>query len=335
MGQSVHLQNFLKAEGCSVVAVCDQQGDLARDVAKAYGIPQHFDSVEAMIREARFDAAAAVVLWPLNPALAAQLMAAKKHVFIEKPMASNAKDARQMAECARANGVKLMVAYMKRYDPGVQKAKALIEEAASGGKLGKITYARVHDFVGDWTCGYDPPLVLPKGGGPPPDPKAGVPDFVQEGDRAAYSNLLGVFCHDLNLMRYLLGDPKGVRHSHWAGAMASVTVFDYGGFDCALETGMVPRVPFDEGVRVNFEKGWLRLDVHAPLRLQAPATVTLYREGSIETITPAWGWSFRREAQHFIDCIRQGKETESSGEDGVTDVALAEEMYKAHRGLHG
>ena len=50
------MQNFLRTENCSVVAVCDRLGELARDVAGAHSIPQHFDSVKALIQGAEFDA---------------------------------------------------------------------------------------------------------------------------------------------------------------------------------------------------------------------------------------------------------------------------------------
>ncbi|MEW6357821.1 MAG: Gfo/Idh/MocA family oxidoreductase [Planctomycetota bacterium] len=338
MGQSVHLRNFLQAERCSVAAVCDQQGELAREVAEANGIPQHFDSVDALIKECEFDAAAAVVLWPTNLSLSLQLMEAGKHVYLEKPMASNSDDARRMVECARANGVKLMVAFMKRYDPGCQKAKQLITEARADGTMGKLTYARFYDFVGEWQCGYDPPAIAPKGQANRPDITAGVPDFVTAEERGSYAGSNAMFCHIINLMRYILGDPQGVRSSTRRQganpfAMRSVTVFDYGDFDCTLETGSVAKIEFDEGARINFETGWLRVAVHAPLNIQAPATVTICKQGNITTLSTEYGWSFRREAQHFVDCVADDKDPLSSGEDSLKDMLLMEEMYKVYRGI--
>ena len=51
MGQSVHLQSFLKNPKCEVVAICDQDGELAGKVAKkinydykyAYTEPEAYD----------------------------------------------------------------------------------------------------------------------------------------------------------------------------------------------------------------------------------------------------------------------------------------------------
>ena len=59
---------------------------------------------------------------------------AKKHVIVEKPIATTLEDAERMIEACRENGVKLMVALPCRYIPSVIRAKELIEE----GKLGEI-----------------------------------------------------------------------------------------------------------------------------------------------------------------------------------------------------
>ncbi|NOY82842.1 MAG: Gfo/Idh/MocA family oxidoreductase [Kiritimatiellaeota bacterium] len=335
MGQAVHLRNFIRVKNCTVVAVCDQQSDLAREVAVLHHIPQHFGSVDELTRGAEFDAVAIVVPPQLHPPLATALLEAGKHVYIEKPIALNSGDARRIADCAKANSVRLMVAYMKRYDPGCQRAKAVVESALSTGEMGKVVYARLHNFEGEWRCGYDPPVIEPMGEVRPPDTEAALPDFIEESEKNFYSYCLDNFCHDVNLMRYLLGDPVGVRYSNWRGGAGSVAtvvaMFDYGSFECALEWGSFGGTRFEEAIRINFEKGWIRLDVNAPLRVQAPATVTICRKGDIQELAPEWGWSFRREAEHFIDCILRDREPLSSGEDCVTDLVLAEEMYRRYR----
>ncbi len=59
---------------------------------------------------------------------------AKKHVIVEKPIATTLEDAERMIEACRENGVKLMVALPCRYIPAVVRAKEVIDQ----GKLGDI-----------------------------------------------------------------------------------------------------------------------------------------------------------------------------------------------------
>jgi len=46
MGQSVHLQNFLKTPKCEVVAICDQDAQLAQKVAERYHVPLIIEYVD-------------------------------------------------------------------------------------------------------------------------------------------------------------------------------------------------------------------------------------------------------------------------------------------------
>ena len=71
-----------------------------------------------------------------------------------------------------------------------------------------------------------------------------------------------------------------------------------------------------------------------------PAEVEIYRAGDEQTFSkviprPAWTWSYRREAEHFIRCLQTGEPVRSSGEDTRTDVRLFEEIYRTHLAQRG
>jgi predicted dehydrogenase len=66
-----------------------------------------------------------------------------------------------------------------------------------------------------------------------------------------------------------------------------------------------------------------------------PAAVEIYRGGKEQRYErplpqPVWSWSYRREAQHFIEQVRAGGPFRSSGEDTLADVRLFEEIYRAY-----
>ena len=332
MGQSVHLQNFLKIPKCEIVAICDQDAELAAKVAERYGVPASFGSIDDLIRGAEFDAAAAIVMWPLNASVAIPLLEAGKHVYIEKPMSNSSAEANAIADAADRNRVRLMVAYMKRYDLGVELAKRLLDQAVADGTMGAVQYARFHQFDGEWVTGYNAPRIMSAKPASPPPSWQGVPDFVREEDRSFFAADLAYMCHIVNLIRFLLGDPRGVRFVGLKDKRPCtprrVTLLDYGEFDCLWETGHTATPFFDEGGQIRFEKGWMRLAVHAPLRIGAPADVEVFRDGRLERHHPGWGWSFYREAEHFIDCVLNNTESKSPGRDAARDVALMEEIYR-------
>lgn len=55
-----------------------------------------------------------------------------KHVLCEKPMAMNPRECRRMIDACRGNGVKLGVAYYRRFYPAVLKMKDLLDQGAIG-----------------------------------------------------------------------------------------------------------------------------------------------------------------------------------------------------------
>jgi predicted dehydrogenase len=68
--------------------------------------------------------------------LARRALDAGRHVFVEKPMALAAKEARDLCERAEARGLVLMVGHLLVYHPGVERLRQLVES----GELGPIHY---------------------------------------------------------------------------------------------------------------------------------------------------------------------------------------------------
>jgi len=84
----------------------------------------------------------------LHEPMALAAIAAKKHVYCEKPLATSAAAARTMAEAAKAAGVKTLVGYNYLRSPAVALAKELIE----GGEIGEVRHfrgAHFEDYMAD------------------------------------------------------------------------------------------------------------------------------------------------------------------------------------------
>lgn len=63
---------------------------------------------------------------------------AGKHVYVEKPISTSSKEAKELKELAQEVGVKLLVGHLLLYHPAVNRLKMLIAE----GVLGEIKYAQ-------------------------------------------------------------------------------------------------------------------------------------------------------------------------------------------------
>lgn len=123
---------FQKAENSELVAVMRRNGALAEDYARRHGVPKWYDEGQALIDDPDVDAI--YIATPPNAHLEYTLLAAQagKPVYVEKPMALNLDECRQMIRACQAAGVPLWVAYYRRALPRFRKVKELIDSGAIG-----------------------------------------------------------------------------------------------------------------------------------------------------------------------------------------------------------
>jgi len=328
MGQLAHLSNFVMlGEKCDVVALAEPREELARAVAAKYGIPKVYRDHRELCEDPDIEAVVEITPDGLHVPVALEVIDSGKHVMMEKPIATCSDDARKAVEAARSKGVKLMVGYMKRYDPGVERAKLLLDELRSSGELGEVVLARAHCLCGDWTCGIESPVRTDE---PAPDVTPRLPDWLPPERAEEFLSFNNVFCHNFNLLRFLVGEVKGIKFADLSGPVKLV-VLDMGGYTATLELGGISAHKWEEHTQVYFSHGWVRVETPPPMLRQVPAKVEIYKDRDIREVVmplPEWGWSFYRQAEHFLDCVLEDKEPRSSGEDSLRDMELIEETFR-------
>ena len=104
-------------------AVCSRSRETGQAFALKHGIPHLFTSPEEMAASSLIDAVYIAVPNSLHAALSILFMQQGKHVLCEKPLASNAKEAREMIRVARQNGVTLMEAMKSTLTPNFRQLR--------------------------------------------------------------------------------------------------------------------------------------------------------------------------------------------------------------------
>lgn len=132
-----HIETLEKIEAAELVAVAEPNESLARERIGRRPITWFADHRDLLQRE---DIDAVCVCTPSNrhAAVALDAIAAGKHVFVEKPIATTLEDGLRVTAAAREAGVKLMVGHIERFNPAVAKLAELIAE----GRIGKVF--RIH-----------------------------------------------------------------------------------------------------------------------------------------------------------------------------------------------
>jgi predicted dehydrogenase len=123
---------FQKAESSSLVAVMRRDAMLARDYARRHGVSRWYDDASMLVRDPEVDAV--YIATPPSSHKQYTLMVAQagKPVYVEKPMALNFAECREMIAACKTAGVPLFVAYYRRALPRFLKIKELIDSEVIG-----------------------------------------------------------------------------------------------------------------------------------------------------------------------------------------------------------
>lgn len=316
IAQVAHLPAVEKAEGVELVAVSDPSGEVARSVARRYGLAAAYTNQRSVWADASVEAVIITAPDRFHHGLTTEALLAGKHVLVEKPLASTVPEAEDLVDLVDRTGLTLQVGAMKRHDEGVQYARRFIAE-----NLGEARSFNAWYRIGDLRSGIEATLF------PPVFAETGArqQEAAFKADRQRY--LLATHgAHIFDTVRFLLGDVASLVARHrqddrdhvWqalltttAGAVGTVTI-----------TVDVPGVP-TEGIEVFGTTGAVRVDLHFPFYRRA-STVHAYTNTAVVVPTLTDGDVYERQVEAFARTIREGGHPVPDVRDGLAAVRLIE-----------
>ena len=324
IAQLVHLPNLLSLAGCEVVAIADLRVGLARQVAQKHDIPKVYASHSELAADPDITAVVAITHEAFHGSIATDLVNAGKHVMIEKPLTTNAVDGEVMVEAADRSGVVLMVNFMRRYDPGVDIAKHAIDELRKSSEIGELTFLHCHRFGSDWGCDMDRAIGSAE---PYPDLPQEYPAWVPESERDRFRAFNSAYCHELDLLRFIVGGVPEVEYAR-IGA-STLVVLDFNGVPATIEAGSSPAPFWDQQIKVYFSRGSVTIKLSPPLLRNVPAEVEVFAAEScvVRRLKSSWEWSFHAAARHFLACVQGNEESRSSAKDALKTQRLIETVF--------
>jgi predicted dehydrogenase len=306
------LPAFARCEKSQVVAFVSGSPDKAKKLAARYGVDERNVYDYAGYDRIRDNPAIDVVyvVLPNNMHAEYTIRAARagKHVLCEKPMANTPEDCRQMVEAARQAGRKLMVAYRVRYEPYNQ---ALIKSVRDQefGQL-KVVLADAGFSIGDpnqWR------LKRAMGGG---------------------GSLMDIGIYALNAARYITGEePIAVNAMEYStpGDPRFKEVEENIIFQLRFPSGMLANCTSSYGAPFNrfravSTKGWVELEPasgYSGLRMRAGSGNRV--EERFHRVVD----HFAAEMDHLSECVMNGTEPLTPGEEGLKDLTVMMAIYEA------
>ncbi|HZQ09114.1 MAG TPA: Gfo/Idh/MocA family oxidoreductase [Anaerolineae bacterium] len=353
IAQMMHLHYlFSMPERYQIAALSDLSQGLLESMGDKYRVPENcrFTHYQDLVAQ---DLDAVLILTGGNhygQALAA--LHAGKHVFVEKPMCYTLHEADEMIEAAKRANRKLMVGYMKRYDPGYLYGQRAIKS------LREIRYVQINTLHPAET-GYQRHHNVQRFRDIPPD----VLEPLQKADDASviqavghvspllreiYANVvIGSMVHDVNALRGLMGEPEEVLFTQlWPEDRQDVcittalkypndvrVIYTWAYLDELRDYFQEIAIMASSGrVRIQFPSPYLR---HFP----TPVVVQGMEDGASYTkqIVVSYEEAFQQELIAFHDCIVHDKQPLTDGATGRADILVLQKIFAAlhPKGLGG
>jgi UDP-N-acetylglucosamine 3-dehydrogenase len=288
-----HVRVYKELASTELAAVCDVNAERAKTLASQFGVKAYTNSTR-MLKNKEIEAVS-VCTWSTKLAgEALKALKAGKHVLVEKPMATNTKQAEKLLETAEQNDLHLTVGFLMRFIPGLQHIRGAVENK----KIGELVCATAKR-VSQW------------------------PERI--GDVGVVKDTA---IHDIDVMQYIFNeDPINVYAK--TGSMRHIKFEDYAQIMLTYKDGKSAFI--ESNWLTPYKTRLLTVTGSGAIMKLDYMTQELWIEDPKENLQPRYIWQepLKLELQHFADCILEKKKPLITGVDGLKALQVAEAALRS------
>jgi predicted dehydrogenase len=296
------VRNIIASEKTNLVAICDISQDRLNSARMLYGKDVDVtDNFDKYLNDPNVDAFSLAIQTEPSYEIALKIMGAGKHLFIEKPIATNAERAENLNNFAKSHGLTLHCDHIMIYHPIIRYIKKLYD----GGELGDIIYFDVSRM----NLG---PI------------------------RKDVNSMLDLAVHDLAVIDYLSNGSEPIQvyamgEKKYYGNQETLTylTMEYNGFIAHIKSSWISPIK-ERRMIIGFTKKMVIFN-----DMESVEKLKIYNHGFIQRNGEYGSYEFkartgeitspyiqqedalRNSINHFADCVKEGKESLSNGDQGV------------------
>jgi predicted dehydrogenase len=301
------IQPARKVAEAQVVAVAARDGAKARAFATRHGIPRVHDSYDALLADPELDAIYNPLPNGLHCEWTIRALRAGKDVLCEKPIASNASEAQQMAGVARETGRVLVEAFHWRYHPLANRVKELLASGAIG--------APRH---------YEATLAFPIGM---------MRNDIRWSWDLAGGALMDAGCYTVSMVRHLAEAEPEVASAAallWSPQVdrrmdARLRFAD--GRTAVITASMWSRTLLKMALRIEGERGEIR--VFNPIAPHFYHRLTVRTPSGKSSERVAGESTYTCQLRAFVDHVRNGTPVPTGPDDAIANMRVIDAIYRA------
>ena len=312
----IHARSYAgSAGGAELAAVCDPMKENLDAARQELNVPLLYTDYREAMANPGIDAVIVVTPTQFHREIVVAAAQAHKHVFCEKPMASTVEECDEMIEACSANGVKLQLGFMRRFDRNFRRGKEMLDSGA----IGKVTLLKSNTYG-------------------PSRPKPWMFDV-----RRNYGPIGEVNSHDFDTLRWYAGSEVRMIHAIGHNFRSPEAAAEYPEYydTCSVllefENGIVGSITGAQYVGYGYDSRTEILGTKGIIKVgsqDANAVQTITAEGGIRTDSvDSWRTLFRaaylEEDQAFIRAILDDTEPEVTGYDGRMALMLIQEGLRS------
>ncbi len=313
LGNRAHQMSYgpiLEArQDCRIVAAAEHRADKAGLLEERFGVACGAD-YDDVLEDPDVHIVSIATDFYLKRALIARAVACGKHVLVDKPLARTVREAREIVNTAEGSGIRIVLSYPIRYEPGL----AALARGIRSGAYANIT-SYTHHFVRQFKdsdlmqyVSYPTPVNVNGGG-----------------------ELMNLGSHAVDYLHHLFGMPgrifSSMRNAYWDEYQAfgtedmATVVCDYGDFVATLVTGrnkLEEEGPSANAVDVTAQGHWIHVEPEKMLVNGVPLD-----------LQPAPLPQSDACVQELIDCIEGARDPVMGVADGLAVAEMTTAAYQS------
>ena len=313
VAQVAHLPAYRANPDVELVSLVEEDPVKRKNLGRQYGFKSTYEDLTKMLANEEIDGVDVCTPNFLHAPMTIAALRAGCHVLCEKPLARNATEAQRMVETAKRKKKKLMVAMNNRFRADVE----ILQRFMKRGELGNVQIVKAgwRRTARDWQRG----------------------DWFTDELKAGGGALLDLGVPKMDLAMWIAGLKRPTR--------VTCNVFGKAG-KRGVEDSATAMVNFAGGSCLILEVTWNLLEPKDQTYLQIygskgganlyPLRIHKAMHGQLVNVTPAveggknyYKESYRKEINHFIECIQKKKTPRTTGEEALKVLKILDAMYES------